>query len=80
MVVIDDFRLLLCLAVSRLSWTFTYLFTFTFTRFLVVIDVFRFLGEMQSIAFRLMLSSCVSVCVCVSVCMYAAFVDLRKTV
>ena len=38
----------------------------------------RFLGEMQRIAFRLMLSSCMSVCVCVSV--YAAFVDARKTV
>ena len=37
-----------------------------------------FLGEMQRIAFRLMLSSCVCVCVCV--CVYAAFVDLRKTV
>ena len=33
-----------------------------------------FLGEMQRIAFHLMLSSCVCVCV------YAAFVDLRKTV
>ena len=49
-----------------------------------------FLGEMQRIAFRLMLSSfmyvCVCVCVCLSVCLYvyvcvyAAFVDLRKTV
>ena len=28
-----------------------------------------FLGEMQRIAFRLMLSSCVCVCVCVCVCM-----------
>ena len=37
-----------------------------------------FLGEMQRIAFRLMLSLCVSVCVCM--CVYAAFVDLRKTV
>ena len=47
---------------------------------------FQFLGEMQCIAFRLMLSSCVcvymcvSVCVsacvsvCVCVCVYAAFV------
>ena len=43
-----------------------------------------FLGEMQRIAFRLMLSSCVclSIClsVCLSVCVYAAFVDDRKTV
>ena len=44
-----------------------------------------FLGELQRIAFRLMLSSscmCVCVCLCVSVCVcvYAAFVDLRKTV
>ena len=51
-----------------------------------------FLGEMQCIEFRLMLSSyvcvgvCVGVCVyvracaCVCVCVYAAFVDLRKTV
>ena len=45
-----------------------------------------FLGEMQRIAFRLMLSSCVCVCVCVclsvcrSVCVFAAFVDARKTV
>ena len=38
------------------------------------------LGEMQRIAFRLMLSSCVCVSVCLSVCVYAAFVDLRKTV
>ena len=29
----------------------------------------RCLGEMQRIAFRPMLSSCVSVCVCVSVCL-----------
>ena len=36
----------------------------------------RFFGEIQRIAFRLMLSSCVSVCVCV----YTAFVDHRKTV
>ena len=36
-----------------------------------------FLGEMQCIAFRLMLSSCVSVCLCL--CVYATFVDLRKT-
>ena len=28
----------------------------------------RFLGEMQRIAFRLMLSSCVCVCLCVCVC------------
>ena len=34
------------------------------------------IGKMQCIAFRLILSSCVSVCVSV----YAAFVDLRKTV
>ena len=41
-----------------------------------------FLVEMQRIAFRLMLSSCVSVClcVCVCVCVYAAFVELRKAV
>ena len=32
----------------------------------------------KNVAFRLMLSSCV--CVCVSVCVYAAFVDARKTV
>ena len=38
----------------------------------------QFLGEMQRIAFRLLLSSCVCVSVCVCVC--AAFVDLRKTV
>ena len=41
------------------------------------------LGEMQRIVFRLMLSSCVCVCVCLcclSVCVYAAFVNLRKTV
>ena len=31
-----------------------------------------FLGEMQRIAFRLMLSSCVCVCVCLSVCVYTA--------
>ena len=40
------------------------------------------LGEMQRIAFRLMLSSCVCVCVCVylsvSVCVYAAFVRYRR--
>ena len=46
----------------------------------------RYLGERQRIAFRFMLSSCVcvcvSVCVCLSACLcvYAAFVDLRKTV
>ena len=39
-----------------------------------------FLGEMQRIAFRLMLSSCVCVCVSVCLCVYAAFVDGRKTV
>ena len=39
-----------------------------------------FLGELQGIAFRLMLSSCVSVCVCaLCVCVCAEFVDLRKT-
>ena len=38
--------------------------------------LFAFLGEMQCIAFRLMLSSCV----CVSVCVYAAFVDAKKKV
>ena len=47
-------------------------------------DMWQFLGEMQRIAFRLKLSSCVCVCVsvCLSVCLcvYAAFVDLRKTV
>ena len=44
--------------------------------------LYRFLGEMQRIAFHLMLSSYVCVCVCLSVCVcvYAAFVDLRKTV
>ena len=42
--------------------------------------VFLFLGEMQRIAFRLMLSPCVCVCVCLSVCLYAAFVNARKTV
>ena len=48
-----------------------------------------FLGKIHRIAFRLMLSCvCVCVCVCVSMCacvcvshcVYAAFVDLRKTV
>ena len=46
-----------------------------------------FLGEMQNIAFRLMLSSClwlyvcVCLCVCLSVCLCVCrFVDLRKTV
>ena len=39
---------------------------------------FWFLGEMQRIAFRLMLSSCV--CVCLSVCIYTAFVNLGITV
>ena len=47
-------------------------------------DGVKFLGEMKRIAFRLMPSSCVCVClcvcVCVCVCVYAAFVDLRKTV
>ena len=38
-----------------------------------------FLGEMQRIAFRLMVSSCVCVCLSVCVCVYAAFVDLKKT-
>ena len=33
------------------------------------IAFFTFLGEMQRIAFRLMLSSCVCVCVCVCVCL-----------
>ena len=33
-----------------------------------ITDCDRFLGEMQRIAFRLMLSSCVCVCVCLSVC------------
>ena len=66
--------------------------------------LYKFLGEMQRIAFRLMPSSCVCVClcvcvyvfgclcvcvsvcvcvfvsVCVSLCVYAAFVDARKTV
>ena len=45
-----------------------------------------FLGEMQRIAFRLMLSSCMCVCVCLCafvslcLCVYAAFVDARKKV
>ena len=39
-----------------------------------------FLGEMQRIAFRLMLSSCVCVCVRVCVRVYDAFVDARRTV
>ena len=43
-------------------------------------DATTYLGEMQRIAFRLMLSSCVSVCLCICVCIYAAFVDARKTV
>ena len=38
--------------------------------------VYGFLGEMQRIAFRLMLSSCV----CASLCVCAAFVDTFKTV
>ena len=46
------------------------------------------LGEMQRIAFRLMpssyvylcLSVCLCVCVCVCLCVYAVFMDLRKTV
>ena len=40
----------------------------------LVCQLLTFLGEMQRIAFRFMLPSCVSVCVC------AAFVDFRKTV
>ena len=46
------------------------------------LGVSLFLGEMQRIAFRLMLSVCVFVCVCLCgcVCVYAAFVDARKTV
>ena len=39
----------------------------------------QFLGEMQRITFRLMLSSCVYVCLSVCVCVYATFVDLGKT-
>ena len=48
----------------------------------------RFLGEMQRIGFRLMLSLCVCVCVCVCarvrvcvcVCVCDSFMDIRKTV
>ena len=49
---------------------------------------YMFLGEMQSIEFRLLLLSCVSVCACVRACvracvyicvLYAAFVNARKT-
>ena len=39
-----------------------------------------FVGEMQRIAFRLMLSSCVSMCVCVCVCVFVVFVNARKIV
>ena len=35
---------------------------------------------MRRFAFRLMLFTCVCVCVCLCVCVYAAIVDLRKTV
>ena len=45
---------------------------FAFVRYVVTLTVvyklFTVLGDMQRIAFRLMLSSCVCVCVCVCVC------------
>ena len=53
----------------------------TFVGVVVQVGYKMFLGELKRIAFRLMLSSCVSVCVLsVCLCVYAAFVDIRKTV
>ena len=48
-----------------------YVYSLLFINLSVCFRLFvSFLGEMQRIAFRLMLSSCVSVCVCLSVCVY----------